>query len=169
MPWTKVPTGLEFVLHAKRSCSSSRSLLIYNTLTYVSVSRVDPKPTFEWSSSLWHLMPCPFMTRGVRGTISTITSSHSLSQMRICGNGGQRTDNWLSFLCHKKLMACKGSLSRFRTVLAHNGMQVQMGCLSTGCTAALFQSKYSACPERAADDAGRNIRADITRDRQGET
>src|SRR5260370_33087106 len=148
----KVPTGLEFVRHAKKSCRSSRSLLLYTPLTYVSVSRVDPKPTFERSSSLWHLMPCPFTTREVRGMISTITSSHSLSQMRICGNGGQRTDNWVSFLCHKTLMACKGALSRFRTVLPHNGMQLQMRCLSTGCTAALVQSKYSPCPERAADD-----------------
>src|SRR5258707_8420031 len=141
MPWTKVPTGLEFHLHVKTSCSSLRSLLTYDILTYVSVSRVDPKPIFERSSSLWYLMPCPFTTREVKGTILSITSSRWLSQMRICGNGGPRTGNWLLLLCHKKLVACKASLSRLGTVLAHNGMQVQMGCLSTGCTAALFQSK----------------------------
>jgi hypothetical protein len=150
----KVPTGLEFLPHGKKSCSSLRSLLIYDILTYVFVSRVDPKWTFERSSSLWHLMPCPFTTREVKGTILSITSSQWLSQMRICGNGGQRTGNWLSFLCHKKLMACKASLLTFRTVFAHNVMQVQMDCLSTGCTPSLFQSKYSACPERAADDPG---------------
>ncbi len=165
----RVPTGLESVLHAKKSCSSLRSLLTYDILTYVFVSRVDPKPIFEWPSSLWHLMPCPFTTREVKGGILSITSSRWLSQMLVCGNGRPRTGSWLLFLCHKKLMACKASLSRFCTVLAHNGIQVQMGCLSTGCTAALFPSKYSACAERAADDAGRNIRADITRDRQGET
>src|SRR5713226_4128415 len=154
MPWMKVPTGLEFHLRAKQPCSSLRSLLTYDILTYVFVSRVDLKPIFERSSSLWHLMPCLFTMKEVKGTILSITSSRWLTQMRICGNGGPRTGNWLLFLCHKKLMACKASLSRFGTVLAHNSMQVQMGCLSTRCTAALFQSKYSACPERAADDFG---------------
>src|SRR5713226_6266240 len=153
MPWMKVPTGLEFHLHAKRSFSSLRSLLTYDVLTCVFVSRVDPKPIFERSSSLWHLMPCPFTTRGVKGGILSITSSRWLSQMRVCGNGGPRTGNWLLFLCQKKLMPCKASLSIFRSVLAHNGMQVQMGCMSTGCTPTLFQSKYSACPGRAASDA----------------
>ena len=53
-------------------------------------------------------------------------------------------------------------------MVAHNAMQVPMGCLSTGYIAALFSSKHSACPERVTDDPGRNIRADFAGDRQGE-
>ena len=46
-------------------------------------------------------------------------------------------------------------------------VQVQMGILPAGRAAALLPSKPPPISERIARDPGRNLRADIERDKQG--